>query len=198
MDILRAIEELESLVEAGTRVPGFRKKVLVDIDHITSLGNELRHSVPADIQEAHEVLKQKDSILSQAHLEANRIKDTAAGEISALAAAAQQEHHSMVEETEVVRAAEAKAQEIKDEAMMESALLLQDAQKRVYQIESEANVAAASHRNGADQYAREVLFNLEEQLADALGQVRRGIDALRTSEPRAQAKSAAEAEKVPA
>ena len=36
-----------------------------------------------------------------------------------------------------------------------------------------------SRREGADHYAREVLFNLEEQLAEILGQVRKGIDALK-------------------
>ncbi len=182
MDILRVIEELESLVEAGTRVPGFRKKVLVDIDHIAGLGDELRRSVPANIQEAHEVLSQKDSILNQAQLEAQRIKNTASDEMSALNVAAQQEHDAMVEETEVVKAADTRSQEIKDEAMMESALLLQDAQKRARQIESDADASAVQRRNGADQYAREVLFHLEEQLSDALGQVRRGIDALRATE----------------
>ena len=33
-------------------------------------------------------------------------------------------------------------------------------------------------REGADQYAKETLFDLEERLASQLGQVRRGIDTL--------------------
>ena len=36
----------------------------------------------------------------------------------------------------------------------------------------------ADRREGADIYAREVLFNLEQRVADVLGQVRKGLDVL--------------------
>ena len=39
---------------------------------------------------------------------------------------------------------------------------------------------ADQRRKGADNYAREVLFALEERVADTLGQVRGGIDLLDT------------------
>ncbi len=42
----------------------------------------------------------------------------------------------------------------------------------------EAEEDAGARRKGADAYAREVLFNLEERVADTLGQVRQGIDLL--------------------
>ena len=182
MDILQVTEELESLVETGIRVPGFGKKVLVDIARLSVLGDELRTAVPADIQEAQEVLKQKDSIIKQAYLEAQRMKDGADQEAREITVAAQQEHHLKVDETEVVKVADAKSQEIKDEAMMESALILQDTQRRAYEVQTEAEAIAGTRRDGADAYAREVLCNLEEQLADSLGQIRRGIDALRSGE----------------
>ena len=37
---------------------------------------------------------------------------------------------------------------------------------------------SGDRRKGADNYAREVLFSLEEKIADTLGQVRGGIDIL--------------------
>ena len=182
MDILQITEELELLVETGIRVPGFRKKVLVDIDRLSGLGGELRVAVPANIQEAQEILKQKESIISQAYLEAQRIRDEAGQEADEVTSVAQQVHHLKVDETEIVKSAEAKAQEIKDEAMMESALILQDTQRRAYEIQTEAEAIADNRRDGADAYAREVLCNLEEQLANSLGQIRTGIDALRAGE----------------
>ena len=39
-------------------------------------------------------------------------------------------------------------------------------------------MASSVRRDGADQYARETLFDLEERLAGLLGQVRKGIDSL--------------------
>ena len=49
---------------------------------------------------------------------------------------------------------------------------------RAFQILEEAESTGTTRRDGADQYARETLFDLEERLSIQLGQVRRGIDAL--------------------
>lgn len=194
MDILRVIEQFESMAASATRVPGFRKKILIEVDHISNLGEELRQSVPANIQEAHEVLNQKDSILNQARMEADRIKNTASDEVARLTAAAQQRHQDLVDDTEVVKAAQDRAEEIKSDAITESTSIMQAAQDRASQVQGEAEVTATQRCNGADQYAREVLFGLEEQLSDALGQVRRGIDSLRTTDSHVQSLE----DKVPA
>ena len=133
---------------------------MVDADRLASVGKELRDSIPADIQEATEILKQKDSIVNQAHLEARRVKE-----------AAQQEQASRINQTEIVKAAETKAEEVSQQG-------LQDAQRKAYRIVDEAEADAAVRRDGADQYAKETLFDLEERLANLLGQVRKGIDIL--------------------
>ncbi len=152
--------------------------MLVDIDRLNQLGAELRNAVPAGMQEASEVVKQKESIVKQAYLEAQRIKEAATVESAAVTAAAHLEHESKVEESDIVRSAMRRAQQIHEQAMAEAAQISQDSQKRGYQIREEAEAAASMRREGADQYAREVLFHLEEQFSDVLGQVRRGIDAL--------------------
>ena len=92
--------------------------------------------------------------------------------------AAQEEHESKVSEAEVLKAAEHQARETNDGAMQDAQRTTQDAQRTAHRIMDEAEAAAISRREGADQYAREVLFNLEERLSELLGQVRRGIDAL--------------------
>ena len=116
MDILQVTDEMESLIETGMRVPGFRRKVLGDVERLSVLGSELRTAVPANIQEAQEVLKQKESIINQAYLEAQRIRGEADREAQEVKTVAQEEHHLKVDETEIVKTAEAKGQEIKDEA----------------------------------------------------------------------------------
>ena len=179
MEIGHIADELKLLASTGTRVPGFRRKVMVDIDRMITLGDELRMSVPADMQEASEVIKMKESIINQAYLEAKRIRGVAEEEVSALTTAAQEEHASKVGESEILKAAELKGQEIREEAAYEAQQILQDAQRKAYRIINESDTATISRRDGADHYAREVLFNLEEQMSDVLGQVRRGIDALK-------------------
>ena len=178
MDSRQIVEELQVLVETGTRVPGFRRKVLIDIDRLDALGEELKLSIPAYIQEAEEILKQKESILNQAALEAQRIKTSAEQEAQVVTSAADETYETKVGESEVVRASEERADGIKDEAMTEAQQIIQDAQRRAYRIVDEAEAVAGTRREGADQYAREILFSLEERLAEVLGQVRRGIDTL--------------------
>ena len=198
MDILEVTEELKSLAETGTRVPGFRRKVLVDTDRLMALGEELRSSVPANMEEAKEILNQKESIINLAYLEAKRIKSAAEQEVSAITAAARHEHETKVDETEIVKAAEVKGQEIRDEAMAEAEQIVQEAQRRAYRILNEAETVANNRRDGADQYAREVLFSLEEQLAELLGRVRRGIDSLRSEDTEGQQVNGPAPEQVPA
>ena len=166
------------MVSSGTRVPGFRGRVLVDIERLQQLGNELASSAPANVREAREVLRQKESIVNQAYLEAQRIKETAGKDAAALVKAAQEEHQVKVSGAEVLKTAEHQAQEARDGAMQEIQQITQDAQRKARRIIDEAESAAITRREGADQYAREVLFNLEERLSELLGQVRRGIDSL--------------------
>ena len=159
-------------------MPGLRGRAMVDLDRLAKLGEELETSIPTDIQEAEEILKQKDSIINQAQLEARRVKEAAEQEGKNLKMHAQQEHEAKVDETEVVRAAQAKAEEVNQQALQDAQQIVQDAQRRAYRIMDEAEAAATTRREGADQYTRETLFNLEERLSEQLGQVRRGIDTL--------------------
>ena len=178
MEISQIVRELKTLPETGTRVPGFRRKVLVDTDRLVALAEELGRAIPANIQEAHEILNQKDSIINQAYLEARRIKDMADQEASSVKTAAQQEHESRVDESEIVKTALSRADGVQDQAMVEAQDIVQDAQRRAHRILNEAEAAAIERRDGANRYAREMLFSMEEQLSGALGQIRRGIDAL--------------------
>ena len=182
MDVQSIIEEVQSIVSTGTRVPGFKNKVMVDMDRLAELAEDLRNSVPANIQEAQEVINQKESIINQAYLEAQRMKSAAGQEAANIEATAKQEHEAKVDESEVVVTSTARAEEIRDSAMSEAQEIVQDAQRKSYRALNEAESTAGVRRDGSDQYAREVLFNLEELLADTLGQVRRGIDSLSKDE----------------
>ncbi len=178
MNSRQIVQELQSIVVEGTRVPGFRGRVMIDIDRLDTLGRELSNSVPAYIQEAEEIVKQKDSIINQAALEAQRVKSSAEQQAMSLTSEAQDEYQSKVAESEIIKAAEERGEVIKNDAMTEAQNIVQDAHRMAYRIIDEAEALANSRREGADQYAREILFGLEERLADLLGQVRRGIDAL--------------------
>lgn len=179
MDFEQAYGELQRLYSSANRVPGLRRKVMVDADQFARVINELRTAMPADIQEAQEIIRQKDSILNQTYLEAQRLKTQIEEEVSAQKQASMREHETMVGESSIMSAAEERAEQIREEAQGESEEIIQDAQRRAYRIVTEAEDIAAARREGANQYASEVLFSLEEQLSEILGQIRRGIDTLR-------------------
>ena len=172
-------DQLRAMAASGTRVPGFRGKVMVDIDSLVRLSDQLGNvDMSDDVREAAEVIRMKESILNQAYLEAKRIRTNAEEEASSLTTQAESEYRTKVGESSVLKRAEEISQDMQEQAGYESQQILQDAQRKAYRIVSEAENVALARRDGADSYAREVLFNLEEQLADILGQVRRGIDAL--------------------
>ena len=178
IEITQAFKEIESISKTATRVPGLRNRAIIDLDHLTRIVDELQTSIPADIQEAREIIKQKDSVLTQAQLESRRIKEDAQKEARELAAASQEEHQTKVSESEIVRSAEAKAEDINQQSLQESQQIIQDAQRRSYRILDESESESKSRREGADQYAKETLFELEERLSNLLGQTRKGIDIL--------------------
>ena len=166
------------MVNTGTRVPGFKNKVMVDIEQMMSYAHGLRTSAPAEVMEAQEVIRQKESIINQANLEARRIKATASQEAAAVKQAAQVEYLSKVDEAEIIKAAETKVGEMEDEAHQEAQRITHRAQEKAYRMANELEKQAAKKREGADQYAQEVLSQLEEELSNALGQIRRGMDRL--------------------
>ena len=169
---------MDAICSSATKVPGLHSKAMVDVDRLVGMAEELKNSIPSDIQEAREILKQKDSILNQTHLEVRRVKEAAEQEATSLRDAAEREQQTRVDETEIVKAAETKAEEVNQQSLQEGQQIVQDGQRRSYRILDDAEAAAATRREGADQYARETLFDLEERLAGFLGQVRKGIDAL--------------------
>jgi vacuolar-type H+-ATPase subunit H len=171
---------LRLIASSGSKVPGLRKKVMVDIDELTNISDEFERNMPKSIQESDEILRQKESILSLAHMEAQRIKSVSEREVSEMTLAAKVEREVKVGESEILKAATAEGEELKEEAMSEAQSIIKDAQRKAYRIINDAETSAMTRRDGADQYSREVLFNLEEQLSESLGQVRRGIDALRS------------------
>lgn len=176
------LDELEQLSKTSTKVLGMGKKAMVDSAKLAAIVADLREAVPHDVLEAGEVLKQKESIINQAYLEAKRLRESASQEASAITTSARNEHDSLVDETEITKSAEIKGREIKDEAHRQANDIVQDAQQQAFRLIDTAESTASDRREGADQYSREVLFSIEERLSQMLGQVRRGIDALGTDD----------------
>ncbi len=187
MSMIDHVEKIESMVTSG-RVPGTARS-LVNLERITEVLSEMRADVPEQINEAQAVLRQKEAVLKQAEMEARRIRGYADEEATTIRQLAEEQSSSMletsreearkmVEASEVTKASHERANEIIQEAEAKAAQMIADAKQSVNGIIADAEQQAEERRKGADNYAREVLFSLEERIADTLGQVRGGIDLL--------------------
>jgi vacuolar-type H+-ATPase subunit E/Vma4 len=187
MTLMSQLEDLEAMIVKG-RVPG-TARTLVNLDKITAVIDEMKGEMPEQLNEAEGVVRQKDAIIKQAELEARRIRayadeeattirQLAAEQSNTLLTTSQEEARTMIQDTEITRMANENATEIEAEAQKRAGKLIDDAEGHVNGILNEAETSADSRRTGADNYAREVLFTLEERIADTLGQVRGGIDLL--------------------
>ena len=187
MTLMAQLENLETMMVKG-RVPG-TARTLVNQQKISALINEMKKNLPDEITEAESVVRQKDAIIKQAEIEARRIRayaDEEATTIRQLAeeqsntllTTSQEEAKKMIQDTEISRKANENAIEIESVANSRAGKVIDDAESRVNTILHDAGISAEERRNGADNYAREVLFTLEERIADTLGQVRGGIDLL--------------------
>lgn len=196
MSIEDRLAELENFVVTG-RVPG-TSRCLINADRFLEELRSIKGGLPDDISDAQRVIRQQESILKQAELEARRIRayadeeattirETAEEKAKATVEAAEQRVNKMLEATEVVKAADTRAEEIIAKAEAAGQQKLAQIDGRIQKIEDEATQEADRRKQGADEYAREVLFNLEESVAEVLGQVRKGIDILDSKNGRASA-----------
>ena len=147
------------MVGSATKVPVSRRS-LVDLEKLSELVDQMRVVVPKDIKEAEEVLLRREDLLNQALVEARRIR-----------ASAESEFRSRVEENELVT-----------EAHERAAKIIEEAEEKVKRILDMTEAEGKSQRASSDQYAQEVLYQLEQQVSGILSTVRHGIDALDTQQ----------------
>ena len=158
MEIREIIDRIESAVSTSARLP-MGGRTVVHTEPLLELLDQLRDAIPNNIREANQILNMRDNIISQAQMEARRIK-----------ASAEEEAKTRTSESQVLADAQRRA----EESMLE-------AQHRAQKMVGDAEKQARARREGADQYAREVLGKLEEELANLQATVKAGVDALSRS-----------------
>lgn len=104
MDVLKLLEEIEDIVEAGSSVP-FSQKVMVDKMEILEIVNEIRIKLPDEIKQATWIKDERQRILAEAQEDAdNMVKD------------ANYKLEEIIGEHEVVKIAEERSEDILNKA----------------------------------------------------------------------------------
>ena len=77
MDIQHLVDRLEDLIDEGRHVP-FSKFTLIDEERALEIIDQMRISVPEQIEKASRLINQRDRLLAQANEEAARAWSTLA------------------------------------------------------------------------------------------------------------------------
>ena len=182
VDIQQELNRLEDMVLSSPHIP-LTRRTIVNEEQLLDQVDLIRSHLPAVLQAAQAIVKQKQAILFQATQEAEEIIQLAQ------AHAAQ-----MVSQTAIIQQAELEAKQLlqllqqecitaQEENMVEIDLMRQQAQQEIEQMQLQAIAQSQEIQNGADEYADAVLNNLEQQLKDILRIIYNGRQQLKTDVP---------------
>ena len=143
----RALEELERKIRAGHKFP-FGGRVMVDEEEIRMLLDELRQSLPEEVQRAQHLLREREAIVTEARAEAERIVADAQGYVEKMAQESSVTERARALGQEIVSRAEATAQAIRAGAHDYADRVMEDAVKALAQI------AAQIERDRAELHVR--------------------------------------------
>jgi vacuolar-type H+-ATPase subunit H len=122
MDIQHLVDRLEDLVDEGRHLFG-TKYTMVDEERALEIIDQMRISIPEEIEKSARVLAQRDRILAEAHEEAARIV---------------QEHRkkaeNLLDQDSTVHAAHARAENVREQARQEAHRITSEADAYVMQL----------------------------------------------------------------
>lgn len=143
MDIQHLVDRLEDLIDEGRHVP-FSKHTMVDEERALEIIDQMRISIPEEIEKAARVLAQRDRILAQANEEATRIVQQA-----------KDRGDELIDREALVQAANNRAANIVEQAHQEAESIMTDADNYVLgvlaSLEQQLNKAMTVVRNGIEQ-----------------------------------------------
>jgi cell division septum initiation protein DivIVA len=122
MDIQHLIDRLEDLIDEGRHIP-MGKYTIIDEERALSIIDQMRISIPEQIESANRVVTQRDKLLAQANEEASRILDYA-----------KQKGEELTTRDSVVVGARHQAQNIINQAQIEAGGIRADADTYVVEV----------------------------------------------------------------
>lgn len=144
-ELASLIEQAETLVEEGTRVP-LTSRVVVDADALLTLLDHMRLALPEDVRRAEWIVGERERLLQDAQSEASRTLSDVKRQV---------------------------------DAMTDEAAITKEAEARAERIVGQAREAAAEIRQGASNYADDMLAALEQRLTQLQAQVAKNRAELR-------------------
>ncbi len=173
VDIQRELNRLEEIVLDSPRIP-MTRRTLVDEEQLLDQLDLVRINLPIAFQEAELIIRHKDDLLQEAELYAQEVIE-----------AAEQRAAELLNDMGLIQQAKVEADQLRQQVLLDCEAIQQATVAEVEQIRYRAQEELAEMRaramaeceeiqNGADDYADEVLDDIEHKLSDALRVVRNG------------------------
>ncbi|MCY3782032.1 MAG: hypothetical protein OXG78_17085 [Chloroflexi bacterium] len=158
MDIQHLVDRLEDLVDEGRHLFG-TKYTMVDEERALEIIDQMRISIPEEIERAARTIQQRDRVLAEANEEAARIVQQA-----------RQHSEDLIDEQEMVKQAKVRAEFVVEQAKLEAQKITQEADEYVLvqlsQLEQRFTLTLDEIRNGIQlmQYQESVAVEVEPEL----------------------------------
>ncbi len=183
VDILKLLSELEDVVERTKRLPaGLMFRFDEDKFHMTIM--KIRANLPEELKRASKLMRDSEKLVEDTQKSVMSETERAQKELSQLKQGAEKDVVSLRNK------AQAEREGILDSARQQAAQMVSDseivqrAQIEAQEILRRAEGDARTVQLGADDYAREVLGNLEGVLGKAIVVVQRGREVLEKPTPK--------------
>ena len=157
MDIQHLVDRLEDLVDEGRHLFG-TKYTMVDEERTLEIIDQMRISIPEEIESASRTVQQRDRVLAEANEEAARIVQQA-----------RQHSEDMIDDQEMVKQAKIRAEYVIEQANIEAQKITREADEYVLnqlsQLEHKFASTLDEIRNGIQimQYEEPVAVEVEPE-----------------------------------
>ncbi len=140
MDIQHLVDRMEDLIDEGRHMP-FSKYTMIDEERALEIIDQMRISIPEEIEKSSRVLGTRDRILAQANEEAARVVQLA-----------RQKGEQLLDQEATVQAAHNRAANIVEQARQEAEAIIAEADRYVLEtlskLEQQLNKQLTIVRNG--------------------------------------------------
>lgn len=125
MDIQHLVDRLEELLNGGRHVP-LTTSTVIDEQRALEIIDQMRISIPEEIEKAKRILRERDRIMAQANEEAARIRELA-----------REKSETLIQRDSITQAAQARAASIIEQSRQEADTIRRDADQYVMDVLSD-------------------------------------------------------------
>jgi cell division septum initiation protein DivIVA len=176
--LYETVDELTTVIENARSVP-MSQSCMVPRDHLLDLLDELRESLPEEVQAAGAIVEQRTQILQQAQAEAERLTGRTRSESDQVVAAARRQREELIgtarrQRDEIITEAQQQADEVLAQAEAEAEAVVAEARRLRDQLiadgqEEQARLVAAGEAEHERLLTETEVYRTAVGRADELG-----------------------------